>query len=299
MDQSIKNKAKEIVNELLEIYVSEGSELDQFHLSEQPDSEVISDVLQKMVTIIFPGFYKEKNYKLLNLESQLNILVEDVVYNLNEQIAIALRQIPGNSDKSQTELENEAGSIVYAFLKKIPKIREYVSTDVQATFDGDPAAFNKNEVILSYPGLYAIIVNRIAHELYELQVPIIPRMMTEEAHSKTGIDIHPGTTLGKYFCIDHGTGIVIGETAIIGEHVKMYQGVTIGALSTKEGQRARGTRRHPVIEDNVTIYSGASILGGKTIIGEGCVIGGNTFITRSIPAGTTVTVKNQELNFRA
>ena len=165
--------------------------------------------------------------------------------------------------------------------------------------EGDPAALNKDEIILSYPGLLATTIYRIAHELFLLNVPLIPRMMTEYAHSITGIDINPGATIGKYFFMDHGTGIVVGSTTIIGEHVKVYQGVTIGALSTSGGQSLRGIKRHPTIEDNVTIYSGASILGGETVIGEGSVVGSNAFITKSIPAGTRVTIKNQELSFKS
>jgi serine O-acetyltransferase len=173
-----------------------------------------------------------------------------------------------------------------------------VDTDLQAAYDGDPAATGKDEVIYSYPGLFAITVYRLAHVLYELKVPMLPRMMTEHAHSVTGIDIHPGATIGKFFFIDHGTGIVVGETTIIGENVKVYQGVTLGALSTRGGQSLRGVRRHPTIEDNVTIYAGASILGGETVIGHDCVIGSNAFITRSIAPGTTVSIKNQELQFK-
>lgn len=171
------------------------------------------------------------------------------------------------------------------------------ATDVQAAFDGDPAAFNKDEIIFSYPRLFAVMVNRIAHELYLLNILLIPRIMTEYAHNATGIDIHPGATIGKYFFIDHGTGIVIGETAVIGENVKIYQGVTLGALSTRGGQKLKSQKRHPTIDDNVTIYSGASILGGETVVGKNVVVGGNTFITKSIPEGTRVSIKNQELRF--
>ena len=178
-----------------------------------------------------------------------------------------------------------------AFLKTIPQIREYLATDAQATFDGDPAAISISEIVLSYPGYYAIMVNRIAHELYKLNIPLIPRIMTEHAHSLTGIDIHPGATLGKYLMIDHGTGIVIGETTVIGEHVQIYQGVTLGALSTHGGQSLKNVKRHPTIEDNVTIYSNASVLGGDTVVGEGSVIGGNTFIIKSVPSGTIVNNK--------
>ena len=167
-----------------------------------------------------------------------------------------------------------------------------METDVQASFDGDPAAFNTNEIILCYPGLRAITISRIAHELFLLGVPLIPRMWTEYAHSRTGIDIHPGATIGKYFCIDHGTGIVVGETTIIGDYVKVYQGVTIGALSTRGGQSLRGTKRHPTIEDRVTIYAGASILGGETVIGHDAVIGSNAFITSSVGANERVSMQN-------
>ena len=185
-----------------------------------------------------------------------------------------------------------------AFFRAIPQVRALVQTDLQAAYDGDPAASGKDEVIFSYPGLFAITVYRLAHVLYTLGVPMIPRIMTEHAHSVTGIDIHPGATVGEYFFIDHGTGIVIGETTIIGNHVKIYQGVTLGALSTRGGQNLRGKRRHPTIEDNVTIYAGASILGGETVIGKNAVIGSNAFITASIAPGTAVTPKTQELQLR-
>ena len=173
----------------------------------------------------------------------------------------------------------------------------YLDTDVEALFQGDPAAESKDAIIMSYPGLYAISVQRFAHVLYQLRVPIIPRILTEHAHSKTGIDINPGASIGKYFFIDHGTGIVIGETTEIGEHVKVYQGVTLGALSTRGGRTLVSKKRHPTIEDSVTIYSGASILGGDTVIGKNAVIGGNVFLTHSVPANSKIYVKNQELNF--
>ena len=176
---------------------------------------------------------------------------------------------------------------------RIPKIREYLDTDIDATFDGDPAACDKIEIVLAYPGLYATTIHRMAHELYLMGIPYIPRMMSEHAHSVTGVDIHPGATIGKYFFIDHGTGIVIGETSEIGEHVKVYQGVTVGALSTKDGQALHGVKRHPTIEDNVTLYSGASVLGGRTVIGHDSVIGGSAFVTESIAPYTHVLVKTE------
>ena len=177
-------------------------------------------------------------------------------------------------------------------------MRSVAQTDVEAFFDGDPAAFSVDEIIFCYPGLFAVTVYRLAHVLYTLGVPLLPRIMTEHAHSVTGIDINPGATIGKYFFIDHGTGIVVGETTIIGDHVKVYQGVTLGALTTRGGQNLRGKKRHPTIEDNVTIYAGASILGGGTVIGRESVVGANVFITHSIPACTTVSVKSQELQYK-
>jgi serine O-acetyltransferase len=226
------------------------------------------------------------------------MLIEDVMFNLKKQIMRVLRYDCRFKEDEQEKIVDEADCATVEFFKKIPQIREHLNTDVQAAFDGDPAAYNKDEIIFSYPGLFAIAVNRIAHELHLLSVPMIPRIMTEYAHGRTGIDIHPGATIGKYFCIDHGTGVVIGESTVIGEHVKVYQGVTLGALSTSGGQNLKGKKRHPTIEDNVTIYSGASILGGGTVIGEGSVIGGNVFITTSVKAGTRVSIKNQELHLK-
>ena len=173
-----------------------------------------------------------------------------------------------------------------------------MQTDLQAAYDGDPAATGMAEIIFSYPGMFAITVYRLAHELHILNVPMLPRIMTEYAHNLTGIDIHPGATVGNYFFIDHGTGIVIGETTVIGENVKIYQGVTLGALSTRGGQSLRGKRRHPTIEDDVTIYAGASILGGDTVIGKGAVIGSNVFITESVAPATSVINKKQELQYK-
>ena len=221
--------------------------------------------------------------------------LEDVMYTLSKQISIVLKYLPEHENKSDDELLTEAEQLTLKFLDRLTEIRRLINTDLEAAYDGDPAAFNKPEIVFSYPGLFAILVSRIAHELYLLNVPLIPRIMTEYAHTQTGIDIHPGATIGEYFFIDHGTGIVVGETSVIGNNVKIYQGVTIGALSTREGQKLHGTRRHPTIEDNVTIYAGASILGGNTVIGRNSVIGSNVFITTSIPPDTRVSIKTQEL----
>lgn len=226
------------------------------------------------------------------------LLLASRIIVLSKQISIVLKYLPEYAEKDEKELLLDGEKLALSFLEKLTDIRDLIQGDLQAAYDGDPAAFNKPEIIFSYPGLFAIMINRIAHELYLLGVPLIPRIMTEYAHTQTGIDIHPGAVLGKHFFIDHGTGIVIGETAVIGDNVKIYQGVTIGALSTRGGQKLHGKKRHPTIEDNVTIYAGASILGGETVIGHDSVIGGNAFITTSIPSNTRVSIKNQELEYR-
>ena len=232
------------------------------------------------------------------MNAAISTIVDDIIINLEEQIEIALRYTDEFHTTSVQSVQEESERVTIEFMHRIPHVREYLDTDVQAMLDGDPAAYSKSEIILCYPGLYAMTVFRLAHELYLLNVPMIPRMMTEYAHDKTGVDLHPGATIGKYFMIDHATGIVVGETTIIGEHVKIYQGVTIGALSTRAGHRLQGKKRHPTIEDNVTIYSGASILGGDTVIGHDVVIGGNCFITASIAPNSRVNVKNQEMLLR-
>jgi serine O-acetyltransferase len=216
------------------------------------------------------------------------------MYNLSKQISLVLQ-----ANMEESAAEEQAQRLSLEFLGRIPQVRAVVQTDVEAAYDGDPAATSMDEIIFCYPGLFAITVYRLAHRLHALDVPTIPRIMTEYAHSVTGIDIHPGATIGAYFFIDHGTGIVIGETATIADHVKIYQGVTLGGLSTRGGQSLKDKKRHPTIEDDVTIYANASILGGETVIGKGSVIGASAFITSSIAPGTTVTIKNQEHQFRS
>lgn len=225
----------------------------------------------------------------------MSFFIEGIEFQLSRQIGAALCGLPAYAPVDEPVIHREAMRLAFAFLHRIPALRDMVNTDLEAAFDGDPAAKSMEEIVLAYPGLLAITIYRIAHELFVLKVPLIPRMMTEYAHSRTGVDIHPGATIGRYFFIDHATGVVIGETSIIGERVKLYQGVTIGALSTRGGQKLKGVKRHPTIEDNVTIYSGASILGGETVIGRNSVIGGNSFITQSIRPNTRVSIKNQEL----
>ena len=267
---------------------------DQF---DQPNKEVIINIINNLMKIVYPGYFRDLTYKSYNTDNHVATLIEDVMYRLHKQIIKVSKFADFANGLNPQEIDDLAYEITLKFMNRIPYVRDLLESDLEAAFDGDPAAKNFDEIVLAYPGLYAITVNRLAHELLLLKVPLIPRIMTEHAHSLTGIDIHPGATIGRNFFIDHGTGIVVGETTVIGNNVKIYQGVTLGALSTRGGQSLRGVRRHPTIEDDVTIYSGASILGGETVIGRGSVIGGNAFITKSIPAGTRVSIKQQELLF--
>lgn len=269
-------------------------DIDKMELFQKPDADVVVQLLEKLRRILFPGYFREKNYRMYHVEANLSLLTEDVLYNLTKQLS-RIYEGQGEEPEAATHHAQEVG---LAFLREIPRIRAMLQTDLQAAFDGDPAAGSMAEILFAYPGMFAVFVYRLAHVLYTLEVPMLPRMMTEHAHSLTGIDIHPGATIGEYFFIDHGTGVVIGETTVIGSRVKIYQGVTLGALSTRGGQKLRGKRRHPTIEDDVTIYAGASVLGGETMIGQGCVIGSNVFITKSVPPCTTVTIKSQELHLR-
>ena len=288
----IEQSIESIVDGILLDY-GNGRTIDRLDPFQQPDKEVVIDMIGKLIRIVYPGYSRDKSYRIYNARHNLSMLIEDVMYNLNKQIALVLRPRRGEEEASRCAQE-----ISIAFFRAIPDVRAVAQTDVEAFFEGDPAAYSSDEIIFCYPGLFAVTVYRLAHVLYTLEVPMLPRMMTEHAHSITGIDINPGATIGNYFFIDHGTGIVVGETTRIGDHVKIYQGVTLGALTTRGGQSLRGKRRHPTIEDNVTIYAGASILGGGTVIGRDCVIGSNVFITHSIPPCTTVSVKSQELQYK-
>ncbi|MDO4260552.1 MAG: serine O-acetyltransferase EpsC [Eubacteriales bacterium] len=294
MGNIIENEIHHIVSEILDDY-NAGRNIDKMDLFNQPSKEEIIDIVDDLLKIVYPGYYRDRSYKVYNIKSNSTVTIEDVAYHLNKQIVLALKYTSQSDDPGA--LEEQAQRYTVTFLSRIPHVRELLETDLEAAFQGDPAAKYRDEIILSYPGMLAITVNRLAHELFLLNVPLIPRIMTEYAHSITGIDIHPGATIGKYFFIDHGTGVVVGETTVIGDRVKIYQGVTLGALSTRGGQKLRNVRRHPTIEDDVTIYSGASILGGETVVGRNSVIGSNVFITSSIPADTKVSMKDQDLRW--
>lgn len=296
----MKNLIEESITGIIDDIVADydqGRIVDNLDVHSIPSTDAIIEIIDKLLRILYPGYHIDRTYKTYSIRTTIATVAEDVAYRLCKQIALALKFDEDYADKCETVIQERAQEVTVQFMAALPRIREYLDTDVHALFDGDPASESPDAIIICYPGLYAITVYRLAHEFYKMNVPIIPRIMTEHAHSLTGIDINPVAQIGKYFFIDHGTGIVVGETTIIGDHVKLYQGVTLGALSLKEGRGLLNVRRHPTIEDNVTIYSNASILGGETVIGHDSIVGGNVFLTRSIPAGTKVYAKAQELHF--
>ena len=256
-----------------------------------PNRSVIIDIVRDLKSIVFPGYFSTDTSATIFPEYYVGHRLNDIYDRLKNQIEIALLY----HGEEPEEAAARADRTTCGFFEQLPEIQRLLLTDVQAGFDGDPAAKSKEEIIFSYPGLFAIYVYRLAHVLYKEEIPFIPRVMSEYAHGRTGIDINPGATIGEYFFIDHGTGVVVGETTEIGNNVKLYQGVTLGALSTRMGQQLANVKRHPTIRDNVTIYSNSTVLGGETIVGENTIIGGNTFITESIPANTKVSAKSPEL----
>ena len=256
-----------------------------------PDRSEVIDITERLRALIFPGFFGDTG--AARSDYAAGYALTGIVEKLQRQLMAAFGYMGGCEDAEKRALE-----VCVRFVGALPGVQKLLISDVEAAFDGDPAAKSRAGVVFSYPGLYAITVYRLAHILYNENVPFIPRIMTEHAHSLTGIDINAGASIGKYFFIDHGTGVVVGETTVIGDFVKLYQGVTLGALSTRQGQKLAGVKRHPTLGNRVTVYSGASILGGDTVIGDDCVIGGNAFVTASVPAHTRVSVKSPELTFR-
>ncbi len=297
MQETFEKQLKDLVGEITEKH-SRFRYCANKESSALPNRNTIISIINDFRVLLFPDYFGKQNLDNTSMHYYMGNVMLDIHDKLYGQLVCALKHQAFKTNGSHEDIEEQATKICCDFLSKIPPVMEILETDVQAAFDGDPAAGDRDEIIFSYPGVFALFVYRLAHELYLMKVPLIPRIMTEYAHSRTGIDINPGATIGKYFFMDHGTGIVIGETSVIGDYVTIYQGVTIGALSTRGGQQLRGSKRHPTIEDNVVIYSGASILGGDTIIGKDVVIGSNVFITQSVPRGTRVSLKNQELLFQ-
>jgi len=265
-----------------------------------PSAEKIVEVIQRARRLLFPGYFDGQVLDANGLEYAIGMEVTQLFDNLSQLIALSIRHDCQRYQMVCTHCQERGQQEAVVFLKALPELREVLTTDIQAAYDGDPAARTIDEVVISYPGALAVTVHRIAHQLWRQEVPLVPRMMSEYAHSTTGIDIHPAASIGPSFFIDHGTGVVVGETTSIGERVRIYQGVTLGALSLPKDEvnRLRGAKRHPSIEDDVTIYAGATVLGGETVIGAGSVIGGNVWITQSVPPGTKVFLAPPKLIYR-
>jgi serine O-acetyltransferase len=271
------------------------------HVSAEPipSREAALAILRRIGDILYPGYFVRKRLDAVNVGYYLGQEMTALFDDLSEQITLAIRHDCLRHNQSCTDCGERGLSAAVEFLRSLPTMRETLAKDIRAAHEGDPAARDYDEIIFSYPGLFAITVYRIAHRLHALEVPLLPRIMSEAAHGRTGIDIHPGARIGESFFIDHGTGVVIGETTDIGNRVRIYQGVTLGALSLsrEEVDALRNKKRHPTIEDDVILYANATVLGGETVIGARSVIGGNVWITRSVPPDTQVFVKHQELIF--
>lgn len=300
-------RLKEGLHEITDAIVATYSECKHInHLGHKPlpSREAIGEILADLLDILYPGFVRRQNLHMGNVEYHVGDLVDGLHDKLTQQIARALRHDFDSEKGSEpaVDFEKLAQEKAVELLKRLPELRSILEQDVQAAFVGDPAAKSHHEIIFCYPGLEAITVYRIAHELLLLGVPLVPRMMTEYAHSKTGIDIHPGARIGPSFFIDHGTGVVIGETCDIGKHVKLYQGVTLGALSfprDASGNIIRGMKRHPTLEDDVVVYANATILGGDTVIGHHVVIGSNVWLTQSVEPYTVVSLEKPQLRIKS
>ena len=276
----------QLTNQLVASYAKAGgiNHLDGKNL---PSKRVVTGITCDLLRLLFPGFFDEKLIHSSEIKVETAALLDAVLGTLGDEIRKALEYQPPEG-LAKKDIAHEAQKLTLEFLHSLPRVREILQTDVQAAFDGDPAAASKDEVLVSYPFVEAIAVQRLAHELFIKQVPLIPRIMSEWAHARTGMELHAGAKIGSHFFVDHSTGTVEGETCVIGNLVKMYHGVTLGAKSTAGGQLLKGKKRHPTIEDRVTIYPGATILGGDTVIGAGSTIGGNVFIMDSVQPNSLV-----------
>lgn len=292
----IKKELGKYVNDLIKS--RKENELSPFSSSYMPERDKVISLIGEIKCLLFPEHFEERYIDKDTEQYITGDRMLSVYFNLKRQLTLSFLYECGCNEAVECLASEKAEAVCGKFFDELPNIYTLLTKDVEAAFNGDPAAQSKDQIIFSYPCMTAITVYRIAHVFYKEQVPLIPRIMSEYAHSMTGIDINPGAEIGEYFFIDHGTGVVIGETTEIGDHVKLYQGVTLGALSTRDGQKLRNKKRHPTIEDNVTIYSNVSILGGDTVIGRNSVIGGNAFITSSVPENTRVTMKSPELRMR-
>lgn len=290
-----KDKLGRRIDAIMEGYKAE-EEFFAEHKRVFPRRSTAYEIIFEIRSLFFPGYFDDESAAGASTESLVGERLLRIERVLTEQVQRALQFKEGQL--AEEEARRRARTIVDEFMNELPRIQELILKDAEAAFQGDPAAMSREEVILTYPGMFAIMVHRIAHELYVRDVPLIPRLMSEYAHGQTGIDINPGAVIGEYFFIDHGTGVVIGETTEIGHHAKIYQGVTLGATSTRKGQLLSGKKRHPTLGDYVTVYSNASVLGGDVVIGSGSVIGGSAFVCESVPENARVGVKDQEIVVR-
>jgi serine O-acetyltransferase len=303
-DVHIKEALPELTEQIVETY-SQQNRITHLGHCPLPSYETVIHIIESLKDILYPGYRRRDGLHLGNIAYHVGDLIDRLHDQLTQQIARALRHDAGEEftcgPEERADFEALGQAKAVQFLQKLPQVREMLATDVEAAYHGDPACKSLDEVIFCYPGLDAVTVYRLAHQLHLMDVPLIPRMMTEWAHGRTGIDIHPGATIGRYFFIDHGTGVVIGETTEIGDWVKLYQGVTLGALSfatDADGNLVRGIKRHPTLQDHVVIYANATVLGGKTLIGHHAVIGSSTWITSSVPPHMNVVLEKPRMVMR-
>lgn len=295
-----QNRLSRIIENILDTYRDDKG-INHIEGPNLPSREAVEEIVVDLLNVVFPGYYEKLEISREDVGLYIWERIVAIYHNLSREIAKSLKSITAMEQKTDDELTAIAVQKTLAFLLRIPHVRQKLTGDVAAAYDGDPAAKSFDEIILCYPGLAAIAVYRIAHELHLLEIPLIPRIMAEFAHGKTGIDIHPGAMVGDNFFIDHGTGVVIGETSVIGNTVRIYQGVTLGALSFKKdknGRVVKGGKRHPTIEDHVVIYAGATILGGETVVGKNSIIGGNVWLLESVPPNTTITHQSPKLIYK-
>lgn len=267
-----------------------------------PSRDEIIEIVRLLLQLFYPGYVGRQDLSDGNLALHVGTLLSTLREKLQHEIEICLSYAAESEGRATGGCTDQANVLTAAFLERLPAIRDVLIVDVQAAYDGDPAATSLDEVILAYPGFLAVTVYRVAHELHGMGVPLMPRIMSEWAHSHSGADIHPGASIGKSFFIDHSTGVVVGETTTIGANVKLYQGVTLGALSIprdERGRAIRGRKRHPTVEDNVTVYANATVLGGETVLGADSVVGGSVFVTQSVPPASRVALRPPELTVRS
>lgn len=299
-DIRLKESIPAITDRLMATY-ADCSKIHHLDHCPLPNRRAVKQILEDLFEVIYPGFGHRQNLHMSNVEYHVGDLLSNLHDQLTEQVARSLKHECGDPGVAVEEFERVAQTKTIEFLETLPDLRRILADDVQAAYDGDPAAVDHVECVFCYPGIEAVSIYRIAHELHKLEIPLIPRLMTEIAHNKTGIDIHPGAQIGRSFFIDHGTGVVIGETCVIGDNVKLYQGVTLGALSfpkDEQGKVIRGHKRHPTLENDVVVYANATILGGETVIGHHSVIGSSVWITSSVAPNTVVTLEKPNLRFK-